>query len=217
MASLFDDLPAPKAHAEGHEEQHQHASHEDEQEERPGKRPRTEPGEGGEPEAQQQRGGDADADSHGEGAAGDGAPPPPPPADQVGPALRKIANHISNASKFPKAAGLLRQLIASGAIAPDHRQELFDALRAAYAHPDRAGDAVLVREYRRLLNAVRNGVPPDVLSPAQGAHFEIYAIWTMQRGELATDDSFAFNKVRIAQSAGFAVRLRRSAVPSGPL
>jgi hypothetical protein len=41
-------------------------------------------------------------------------------------------------------------------------------------------------------------VPPDVLSPGQGAHLEIYSIWTLQRGELATDDSFAFNKVRRA-------------------
>ncbi|KAI8468261.1 MAG: hypothetical protein J3K34DRAFT_14016 [Monoraphidium minutum] len=198
MASLFDDLPAPKARGEEGPQQ-QHASHEEAgvEKQRPEKRQRTEADAEAEAEAeadaeqheqqqQQQQGGDDDAAPE--------APPPPPPADQVGPALRKIANHISNPSKFPKAAGLLRQLLASGAVGAEHRAELFAALRAAFADPDRANGAALRREYRRLLNAFCNGVPPGVLAPAQGAHLEVYTIWTMQRGELATDDNFVFNK-----------------------
>lgn len=42
----------------------------------------------------------------------DGAPPPgPPPAAQLSAALAKIANHISNSSKFVKASQLLRQVM----------------------------------------------------------------------------------------------------------
>lgn len=42
----------------------------------------------------------------------DGAPPPgPPPAAQLSAALAKIANHISNSSKFAKASQLLRQVM----------------------------------------------------------------------------------------------------------
>jgi hypothetical protein len=205
---LFGDLPAPKAAPRPEEGA-------PEPPERPEKRQRVEdevpaPAAGG-------SGGGAAGQGVDAGAARGDAPAAPPPqeeapphgapqepepaapavaADQVGPALLRIANHISSAAKFAKAAGLLRQLIGSGALAPTHRAELFAALRAAYADPGRADEPALRREYRRLLNAFANGVPPDVLSPAQGAHLEVYSIWTMQRAELATDDSFAFNKVR---------------------
>jgi hypothetical protein len=46
-----------------------------------------------------------------EDADGDGPPPGPPPAAQLSAALAKIANHISNSTKFAKASQLLRQVM----------------------------------------------------------------------------------------------------------
>jgi hypothetical protein len=211
----FADLPAPKHEAKQPEATTTAAQPADVN--RPGKRQRTEeagtsyggPAAAAEAEAAAAEGADAQAAAPAAADPEDPPPPPPMPADQVAPALLKIANHISNPSKFAKAAGLLRQLIAGGAVGAAHRAALFAALTAAFSDPTRADDPALRREYRRLLNAFTNGVPPDVFSPAQGAHFEVYGIWVMQRGELATDDSFVFNKVRAAAGGGLAVQQKQ--------
>ncbi|GBF88354.1 hypothetical protein Rsub_01066 [Raphidocelis subcapitata] len=192
---LFDELPAPRAAEKPHAEP---STAVEEGDQRPEKRQRTGVDDEDQHAGPSGSGADAAAEAaaaeqrqHEPDAAADAEPPPPPPmpSDQVGPALLRIANHLPNAAKFPKASGLLRQLIAGGALGAAHRAPLF-----AYAHPEHAADPALRRDYRRLLNAFANGVPPDVLTPEQGAHFEIYSIWTLQRGELDTDDSFAFNK-----------------------
>lgn len=53
-------------------------------------------------------------------------------------ALAKLTSHIGSARKFPKAAGLLRQLLASGSLtAMQHGPAVFAALRAAMAEPER--------------------------------------------------------------------------------
>jgi len=195
MSNPFDFLPAPKQQAPAAAPKQVEAARTDAEEdaERTEKRQRV----AAEAEAEAAAvgsGAAAEAAAHAHDAAADAQEPAPMPADQVAPALLRIANHISNPAKFAKAAGLLRQLIAGGALTGVHRSELFGALRAAFADPTRADDPLLRREYRRLLNAFTNGVPPDVFSAAQGAHFEVYSIWVMQRGEFATDDSFVFNK-----------------------
>lgn len=70
-----------------------------------------------------QRLSDASADSAAgahDDAGDDGPPPPgPPPAEQLSAALAKIASHISNAKKFPKASALLRQVL--DAVTKTHR------------------------------------------------------------------------------------------------
>jgi hypothetical protein len=61
-----------------------------------------------------------------------------PEPDPVTVALSKITSHIGSARKFPKAAGLLRQLLASGSLAAaQHGPAVFAALRAAMAEPAR--------------------------------------------------------------------------------
>lgn len=185
---LFDDLPAPKGHEQAGRRPQETVD------EPPEKRQRVEldhAGASGDAQAEQRQ----QQQQHDDTEAPGPSAPPPPPAAEVGPALLKIANHISNPAKFVKASGLLRQLITSGVLSCVHRAELFAAMRAAFSNPDRANDPALRRDYRRLVNAFCNGVPPDVLAPAQGAHLEVYQIWTLQRGELSTDDNFAFNKV----------------------
>lgn len=63
-----------------------------------------------------------------------------PDPDPVSVALSKLTSHIGNARKFPKAAGLLRQLLASGSLtAAQHGPAVFAALRAAMADPARVG------------------------------------------------------------------------------
>jgi hypothetical protein len=53
-------------------------------------------------------------------------------------ALAKLTSHIGSARKFPKAAGLLRQLLASGSLtAAQHGPAVFAALRAAIVEPER--------------------------------------------------------------------------------
>jgi hypothetical protein len=53
--------------------------------------------------------------------------------DQVGAALRRLATHIGNPSKFAKAAPLLRQLLEGGTLQPSHRRTAFDAVRAMFS------------------------------------------------------------------------------------
>lgn len=60
-----------------------------------------------------------------------------PEPDPVTAALARITSHIGGARKFPKAAGLLRQLLASGSLTGQHGPAVFAALRAAMADPAR--------------------------------------------------------------------------------
>lgn len=112
--------------------------------------------------------------------------------DKLAQALSRIASHISNPSKFAKASGLLRQLIEGGKIDRAHRREYFSAVKAAFADPDNAANPQLVKEYKRLVTAVSEHA--DLLGKAERAQLEVYNIWTHQRSQLFTDDSFAFNK-----------------------
>lgn len=60
------------------------------------------------------------------------APPSgPPPAQQLTAALQKIANHISNSSKFAKASQLLRQVM--DAVDKPHRCESYLAVRKIFS------------------------------------------------------------------------------------
>lgn len=64
------------------------------------------------PEKRQRLDGDQQRQQHDGGGGDDGPlPPGPPPAAQLTQALARIANHISSASKFPKASQLLRQVL----------------------------------------------------------------------------------------------------------
>lgn len=74
-----------------------------------------------------------------------------PEPDPVTAALAKITSHIGSARKVPKAAGLLRQLLASGTLTAQHGPAVFAALRAAMAEPARVSMSLLTQGQRCLL------------------------------------------------------------------
>jgi uncharacterized protein (DUF2267 family) len=131
----------------------------------------------------------------GEATASTAAPPEASlgPDDQLGQALAKIASHISRSSKFAKASALLRQLLDTGTIDKDHRHQLFQAIKAAFADPSQATEPTLRKEYRRLMATVNEHA--QVLSKAERAQLSVYSTWALTQNELFTDDSFMFNKV----------------------
>jgi hypothetical protein len=156
----------PRSPGEAHDQQHEEAP--------PAKRPRTEP----QPPEAHEATTEPAADNQDD--------------DKLAQALSRIASHISNPSKFAKASGLLRQLIEGGKIDRAHRKEYFSAVKAAFSDPDNAANPQLVKEYKRLVTAVSEHA--DLLGKAERAQLEVYNIWTHQRSQLFTDDSFAFNK-----------------------
>ncbi len=113
--------------------------------------------------------------------------------DQIKAALTKIASHISNPSKFQKASGLLRQLLDSGAATKEHRQQLFDTIRAAFQHPESCTESTRRKEYMRLMQAIERR--HELFRNAERQQLEVYAIYAHLQNELHTDDSFVFNRV----------------------
>ncbi|KAG2484772.1 hypothetical protein HYH03_016426 [Edaphochlamys debaryana] len=198
--SLFGDLPPPKKEKKdervdlAHEykpraipteqpppllkTEHDEERSEDEEEDRgrPDKRQRTEPGAG-----------DGGADGGGGGGGGLSSA-------QVTAALHKLASHISNPDKFPKASGLLRQLLEGGALGREHREPLFAAIKAAFSDFDNASEASLRRDYMKLVHCLERRAEP-LLSGPQRRHLEVYRVVGFLQNEMHTDDSFVFNKV----------------------
>ncbi|KAG2436371.1 hypothetical protein HXX76_006678 [Chlamydomonas incerta] len=127
------------------------------------------------------------------GGAGGGLSGP----DQVSAALVKIGGHISNPDKFVKAAGLLRQLIDGSAAGRQHRELLFEVVKAAFSDLDAASDPGLRRDYMRLCHSLdkRQAAEPGLFSRAQRAQLEVYRVLGFTQNEMHTDDSFVFNKV----------------------
>ncbi|PSC74417.1 hypothetical protein C2E20_2477 [Micractinium conductrix] len=133
------------------------------------------------------------------------APPPPPPAaepttagaggadDQVAAALRKISSHIGSPKKFAKASQLLRELLAQGAVRQAHGPLLFSALKAAMGDPAQCGDPLLAREYSKLFTAASKAA--ELFTTREKTQLDVYGTWAVLRNQLATDDSFQFNKV----------------------
>eukprot|EP00198_Chlamydomonas_reinhardtii_P010641 XP_001699978.1 predicted protein [Chlamydomonas reinhardtii] len=116
---------------------------------------------------------------------------------QVSAALVKIGGHIANPDKFVKAAGLLRQLIDGGAAGRQHRELLFEVIKAAFSDLDAASDPGLRRDYMRLCHSLdkRQAAEPGLFSRPQRAQLEVYRVLGFTQNEMHTDDSFVFNKV----------------------
>lgn len=132
-----------------------------------------------------------------EAAPEDLVPPPPPPGDPepdaVTVALTKLKSHMGNARKFPKAAGLLRQLFANGNLITEHGPAVFAALRAAMADPSQADQPELRKEYTKLFTAASKA--KHLFSTSELTELDVYGLWAVLRPQLATDDSFQFNRV----------------------
>jgi hypothetical protein len=190
-SSLFSDLPALAARPLPAPAADEEAPAADAEEQRPEKRAKLE-----EQHAGQGAGaGAADAPQQQQPGEGLQAPPAAAPAapraalpqtaDQVRAALAKIAAHIPNAAKFAKASGLLRQLLDSGAAQPEqHRQQVFDTIRAAFSSPSRCADPALRKEYCRLVQCIERRA--EMFRPAERQQLAVYAIYGQLQNELFT-------------------------------
>ncbi|KXZ44559.1 hypothetical protein GPECTOR_65g177 [Gonium pectorale] len=187
--SLFGDLPPPSAHLRPKNDSR------DQDEYKP--KPLEAPPEQAEEEGQADDGDEADdrpdkrrrVEGSGDGRDGGLS------SEQVTAALRKIASHISNPDKFPKASGLLRQLLESGALrAAAHREPLFQAIKAAFSDFDAASEPGLRRDYMKLAHSLDKWAE-GLLSKPQLAQLSVYRIVGFTQNEMHTDDSFVFNKV----------------------
>jgi hypothetical protein len=113
-------------------------------------------------------------------------------------ALRRIASHISNPTKFDKANVLLRKVMESAESLDSglHSTQLFETIRAAFSRPAMVADAVNRRDFMKLVASISALVEKQeaFFSKAELAHLDVYRLMGHVQGELGTDDSFQFAK-----------------------
>lgn len=85
-------------------------------------------------------------------------------SEQVLEAMAKIASHIGNPGKFPKASKLALQLLESGSVTPATADAFFSILKAAMARPSNAVEASLRRDYQALFVAVHDRLEVEIKS-----------------------------------------------------
>ncbi|XP_076913630.1 uncharacterized protein LOC143572323 [Bidens hawaiensis] len=106
--------------------------------------------------------------------------------------MRKIASHITNASKFTKASNLAIQLIHAGSVKPGNTDYFFPILEAAMASPTTCNDPLLRADYHALFSAAQ-----DLTQCFSQKQQKLFALWTIRAvmaNDLFTDDSFVFSK-----------------------
>lgn len=111
---------------------------------------------------------------------------------QIADAMRKIAAHIGNASKFSKAFKLAMQLLKSESLNKDTSDLFFDILKAAMTSPASATMPPHRQEYHELFSAVSE--KHECFNPLQQAQLEIWSLWAQVANDFFTDDSFVFSK-----------------------
>ncbi|MCO5573794.1 hypothetical protein L7F22_027568 [Adiantum nelumboides] len=103
-------------------------------------------------------------------------------------AMRKIASHIGNASKFSKASKLAMQLLHSGSLNNDTADLFFDILKASMVSPSVATMPSVRQDYRELFSAVCEQL--EFFSPRQQAQLGVWLIWAQVANDFFTDDTF---------------------------
>jgi hypothetical protein len=118
--------------------------------------------------------------------------------DQILVALRRIASHISNPTKFDKANVLLRKVMDSAESLDSglHSIQLFETIRAAFSRPAMVADAVNRRDFMKLVTSISALVEKKeaFFTKSELAHLDVYRLMGHVQGELGTDDSFQFAK-----------------------
>ncbi|MCO5611344.1 hypothetical protein L7F22_065597 [Adiantum nelumboides] len=136
-------------------------------------------------------------------------------------AMRKIASHIGNASKFSKASKLAMQLLHSGSLNKDTADLFFDILKASMVSPSVATMPPVRQDYHELFSAVCEQL--EFFSPRQQAQLGVWLIWALVANDFFTDDTFvgimdAYNKKIIVQSRGktliLDVKLKGESIPT---
>eukprot|EP00884_Botryococcus_braunii_P013754 jgi/Botrbrau1/2237/Bobra.101_2s0065.1 len=113
--------------------------------------------------------------------------------DQVAQALTKLAGHLGNPKKFPKASSLLRQLLIDNKLDLHHANLLFQALKASMSDLERPLSPGLSKEYVKLFTAASK--VNEMFSARQKSQLDVYGLYSVLRNQLQTDDSFVFNRV----------------------
>ncbi|XP_024356674.1 uncharacterized protein [Physcomitrium patens] len=113
-------------------------------------------------------------------------------SEQVLEAMAKIASHIGNPGKFPKASKLALQLLESGSVTPATADAFFSILKAAMARPSNAVEASLRRDYQALFVAVHDRL--ECFTGAQQAQISVWEFWALVGNDFVMDDTFVFSK-----------------------
>ncbi|XP_076930431.1 uncharacterized protein LOC143595248 [Bidens hawaiensis] len=111
---------------------------------------------------------------------------------QVIDAMKKIASHITNASKFSKASKLAIQLIQAGSVKPTNSDYFFAILEAVMCSPTTCNDPLVRADYHALFSAAQ-----DLTQCFSQKQHKLLSLWTIRAvlaNDLFTDDSFVFSK-----------------------
>ncbi|KAG0555763.1 hypothetical protein M758_11G001000 [Ceratodon purpureus] len=112
--------------------------------------------------------------------------------EQVVEAMSKIASHIGNPGKFPKASKLALQLLQSGSVTSATADPFFSVLKAAMTRPSYAIDAALRRDYKTLFSEVHERL--ECFSAAHQAQIAVWEFWALVGNDFMTDDTYVFSK-----------------------
>ncbi|KAF3641776.1 hypothetical protein FXO38_21484 [Capsicum annuum] len=111
---------------------------------------------------------------------------------QVIEAMKKIALHIKNTSKFSKASKLALQLIQAGSVKPATSDHFFAILEAAMSSLSTCHEPSVRANYHELFTAAQ-----DTIECFPKKQQNMITTWTMRAvvaNDLFTDDSFVFSK-----------------------
>ncbi|XP_015875355.1 uncharacterized protein LOC107412161 [Ziziphus jujuba] len=111
---------------------------------------------------------------------------------QVTEAMRKIASHIKNPSKFSKASKLAIQLIQAGSVKPETKDHFFAILEAAMSSSTSCTEPSVRADYHALFSAAKDA--SQFLNKKQNNQLTAWTINAVVANDLSTDDSFQFSK-----------------------
>ncbi|KAJ0547103.1 hypothetical protein HanRHA438_Chr08g0352541 [Helianthus annuus] len=111
---------------------------------------------------------------------------------QVIDAMKRIASHISNVSKFGKASKLAIQLVQAGSVKSSNSDYFFAILEAAMSSPTTCNDALVRGDYHALFSAAQDLT--ECFIPKQQKLLSLWTIRAVMANDLFTDDSFVFSK-----------------------
>ncbi|KAG0488331.1 hypothetical protein HPP92_007142 [Vanilla planifolia] len=107
-------------------------------------------------------------------------------------AIKRIASHIKNPSKFNKASKLAIQLIQTGSVKPENSEHFFALLDAAMSSPASCNEPSLRADYHALFSAVQDIT--QCFSRQQKNFLTTWMIRAVLANDLYTDDSFVYSK-----------------------
>ncbi|KAK4851220.1 hypothetical protein QYF36_013382 [Acer negundo] len=111
---------------------------------------------------------------------------------QVIEAMKKIASHINNPTKFGKASKLAIQMIQAGSVKPVTSDHFIAILEAAMSSSTSCTDPLVRADYHALFSAAQDAA--ECLNKKQKNQLSTWTIRAVVANDLFTDDSFVFSK-----------------------